>query len=105
MAYCVEAGGVVVGEGVEVLLGGAQAAVAKAFFDDLDVGAAGEEPGCVGAAQVVHSDAEVEVGGGDGGVPDALANQRRGMCRSVSTARLTLPLRGSSMPDARRVAR
>lgn len=38
----VECGVVGVGQGVEVFLGGAQAAVAEAFFDGLDVGAAGE---------------------------------------------------------------
>jgi hypothetical protein len=47
---CVEGGVVGVGEGVEVFLGGAEAAVAEAFFDGLDVGAAGEEPGGVGVA-------------------------------------------------------
>jgi hypothetical protein len=35
---------------VELFLSGAQAAVAEAFFDGLDVGAAGEEPGGVGVA-------------------------------------------------------
>jgi hypothetical protein len=39
---CVECGVVGVGQGVEVFLGGAEAAVAEAFFDGLDVGAAGE---------------------------------------------------------------
>ena len=34
----VEGGVVGVGEGVEVFLGGAQAAVAESFFDGLDVG-------------------------------------------------------------------
>src|SRR6266542_123994 len=38
----VEGGVVGVGKGVEIFLGGAQAAVAEAFFDNLDVGAAGE---------------------------------------------------------------
>ena len=51
---CVEGGVVGVGEGVQVFLGGAQAAVAEAFFDGLDVGAAGEQPGGVGVAQVVE---------------------------------------------------
>jgi hypothetical protein len=39
---CVECGVVGVGEGVEVFLGGTEAAVAEAFFDGLDVGTAGE---------------------------------------------------------------
>jgi hypothetical protein len=44
-------GGVVgAGQGVEVALGGGDAGVAEAFFDDLEVGAAGEEPGGVGVA-------------------------------------------------------
>jgi hypothetical protein len=38
----VEGGVVGVGEGVEVFLGGPEAAVAEAFFDGLDVGSAGE---------------------------------------------------------------
>jgi hypothetical protein len=46
----VEGGVAGVGQGVQVLLGSAKAAVAEAFFDDLDVGAAGEEPGGVGVA-------------------------------------------------------
>jgi hypothetical protein len=41
-------GGVV--EGVEVLLGGGDGAVAESFFDGLAVDAAGEEPGGVGMA-------------------------------------------------------
>ena len=39
---CVKCGVVGVGQGVEVFLGGAEAAVAEACFDGLDVGAAGE---------------------------------------------------------------
>jgi hypothetical protein len=42
------AGSVVgVGQGVQVFLGGAEAAVPEPFFDDLDVGAAGQQPGGV----------------------------------------------------------
>jgi hypothetical protein len=37
-------------EGVEVFLGGDDAAVPESFFDGLEVGAAGEEPGGVGVA-------------------------------------------------------
>jgi hypothetical protein len=46
----VEGGVVGVGEGVEVFLGGGDGGVAEAFFDDLEVGAADEEPGGVGVA-------------------------------------------------------
>ena len=49
-AKCGEGGVVGAGEGVEVLLGGGDAAVAEAFFDGLEVGAAGEHPGGVGVA-------------------------------------------------------
>src|SRR3954468_4342800 len=70
---CVEGGVVGVGEGVEVFLGGAQAAVAEAFFDGLDVGAAGEEPGGVGVSEVVEADRTGEVRGGGGGGPDVVA--------------------------------
>src|SRR3954468_9066007 len=70
---CVEGGVVGVGEGVEVFLGGGQAAVAEAFFDGLDVGAAGEEPGCVGVGEVVEPDRMGEVRGRGGGGPDVVA--------------------------------
>ena len=63
---------------MEVFLGGAQAAVAEAFFDDLDVGAAGEQPGGVGVAQVVDADVEVEAGGGECGLPDVLGEPAAG---------------------------
>ena len=74
----VEGGVVGVGEGVEVFLGGAQAAVAEAFFDGLDVGAAGEQPGGVGVAEVVEPDVGVELGGGGGGGPDVVAEPAAG---------------------------
>ena len=60
-----------VGEGVEVLLGGLDLGVAHAVHDGLEVGAAGEEPGGVGVAQVVDADVEVDAAGLDGGQPDA----------------------------------
>ena len=49
-------GGVVgVREGVEVFLGGGDGGVAHAFFDDLDVCSAGQEPGGVGVAFMGNS--------------------------------------------------
>ena len=56
-----------VGEGVQVLLGGLDLGVAHAFHDGLEVGAAGEQPGGVGVAQVVDPDGEVDAAGLDGG--------------------------------------
>ncbi|MDT5129782.1 MAG: hypothetical protein QOH54_5426 [Mycobacterium sp.] len=47
---CGEGGVVGFGQGVEVFLGGDDAAVPESFFDGLEVGAAGEEPGGVGVA-------------------------------------------------------
>lgn len=44
-----------VGQGPEVELGGGDVGVAEAFFDDLDVGAAGQQPGGVCGAEVVGS--------------------------------------------------
>ena len=60
-----------VGEGVEVFLGGLDLGVAHAVHDRFEVGAAGEEPGGVGVAEVVDADVEADAGGGDGGLPDA----------------------------------
>lgn len=66
-------GGVVrVVEGVEVALGGGDGSVTEAFLDDLKVGAAGQEPGCVGVAEVVDADLGVQVGF-QGGLPDPVA--------------------------------
>jgi len=59
-----------VGEGVQVFLGGHDLGVANAFHDGLEIGAAGEEPGGVGVAQVVDADVEVEAGALQGGQPD-----------------------------------
>ena len=50
--------------------GGLEAAVAEACFDGLDVGAAGEQPGGVGVAEVVNTHAGLQAGGVQGGVPD-----------------------------------
>ena len=61
---CGEGGVVGVGEGVEVALGGAEAAVAEAFADGFEVGAAGEHPGCVGVAEVVDAGRVGEAGVG-----------------------------------------
>jgi hypothetical protein len=76
---CFECGVVGVGEGVEVFLGGAEAAVAEAFFDGLDVGAAGEEPGGVGVAEVVEPDRVSELGGRRRGGPDVVAEPAAGV--------------------------
>src|SRR6476469_548965 len=52
--------GCVVGaiEGVQVLLRGGDRAVAESFLDDLEVGAASEQPGGVSVAQVVWAHVE-----------------------------------------------
>ena len=52
--------GVGVGEGVEVFLGGGDLGVAHPVHDGFEVGAAGEQPGGVGVAQVVDADVEVD---------------------------------------------
>ena len=73
VADAVEGGevlGVGVGEGVEVLLGGGDLGMTHAVHHRLEVGAAGEQPGGVGVAQVVDADVEVDARGGDGGSPD-----------------------------------
>ena len=66
----VEVLGVGVGEGVEVFLGGGDLGVAHPVHHGSEVGAAGEEPGGVGVAEVVDADVEVDAGGFDGGSPD-----------------------------------
>ena len=75
---CGEGGVVGFGEGVEVFLGGDDAAVSEAFFDGLQVGAAGEQPGGVGVAQVVGADADADAGGVEGGFPDVFAEPGAG---------------------------
>ena len=55
-----------------------EAAVAEAFFDGLDVGSAGEQPGGVGVAEVVEADGEGQLGGGGGGGPDVVAEPAAG---------------------------
>ena len=56
----VEVLGVGVGEGVEIFLGGGDLGVAHAVHDGFEVGAACEEPGGVGVAEVVDADGEVD---------------------------------------------
>jgi hypothetical protein len=73
-ADAVEGGEVLVvgvGEGVEVFLGSADLSMTHAVHHRSEVGAAGEEPGGVGVAQVVDADVEVDPGCCDGGSPDA----------------------------------
>jgi hypothetical protein len=72
-----EGGFVGVGEGVEVLLGGAEAAVAEALLDDLEVGAAREEPGGVGVAEVVDAHVDHQVRLLQRWPPDRLAEPAR----------------------------
>jgi hypothetical protein len=92
-AKCVEGGVVGVGQGVQVFLGGTEAAVAEALFDDLDVGAPGEEPGGVGVAQVVGSD-----GDADARLLQALRAPADDSSRSSWTrGRLCSPISGSVM--------
>src|SRR6266496_4855668 len=50
-----------VGEGVQIRLGGRDARMAHPFLDDLQIGAAMQEPGGVTVTQVVHAYAETEV--------------------------------------------
>ena len=45
--------------------------MAHPVHDAFEVGAAGEQPGGVGVAEVVDPDREVDTGGVDGGQPDA----------------------------------
>ena len=54
---------------MEGFLGGGDLGMSLAVHDGLEVGAAGEEPGGVGVAEVVDSDVEVDAGGFDGGQP------------------------------------
>jgi hypothetical protein len=61
-----------------VFLGGDDAAVSEAFLDGVQVGAAGEELGGVGVAQVVGADADADAGGVEGGFPDVFAEPGAG---------------------------
>jgi len=63
--------GVGVGEGMEVFLGGGDLSVTHAVHYRFEVGASGEQPGCVGVAQVVDPDLEVHARCRDGWSPDA----------------------------------
>lgn len=74
----------------------------QAFFNDLEVGAAGPEPGCVGAAEVVDADLGIQVGLVEGGLPDPVAEPVGGMRLSVSRRQGS---QGLSLPSARRRAR
>ena len=58
---------------MQVLLGGRDSGVAKAFLDDLEVGAAVEKPGRVGVAKAVWRDVKTEPGAGDCVGPDVAA--------------------------------
>jgi hypothetical protein len=57
---------------VEVLFGGAQAAVAEALLDDLEVGATGEQPRGVRVTEVVDTHSHHQVGLLHGWLPDGL---------------------------------
>jgi hypothetical protein len=59
------------GEGMEVFLGGLDVGVPEAIHHGLVIGPAGEQPGGMGLAQVVDPDLEADLGGFDGGLPDA----------------------------------
>src|SRR5680860_1289081 len=58
-----------IGEGVKVFLGGGDLGVAHAVHDGFEVGASGEQPGCVSVAQVVDADGEVDPRRGNGRSP------------------------------------
>ena len=75
---CGEGGVVGFGEGVEVFLGGDDAAVAEPFLHGLQICAAGEEPGGVGVADVVGADADADAGGVEGWFPDVFAEPGAG---------------------------
>ncbi|GAA0968574.1 hypothetical protein GCM10009550_74150 [Actinocorallia libanotica] len=68
--------------------------MAEAFFDDLEVGAACEEPGGMGVAEVVHLELQAGVGGT--GRQMWSRNQWRGMRPSVFQERGLRPDRRSS---------
>ena len=57
-------------QGVYVLAGGRDGGVPEPVADDLQVRAPGEQPGCVGVAQVVQAWSGIEPGRGAGGEPD-----------------------------------
>jgi len=90
-----------------VFLGGEDAAAAEAFFDGLQVGAAGEEPGGVGMAEVVCPNADTAAGGDEGGYPDVFTEPRpRDMPIGVGVRLRVVPGAGwASLLAARRSAR
>ena len=61
---------VCLGEAVQVLLGGEDAAVAEPFFNHLDVGPAGEQPGGVRVSKVVEAQRGLEPSATTSGLPD-----------------------------------
>jgi len=75
---CGEGGVVGFGEGVEVFLGGGDAAMAEALLHRLKVGPTGEQPRCVGMAQIVGADSDADAGGVEGGFPDVFAEPGAG---------------------------
>jgi hypothetical protein len=75
--------------------------VTEAFFDDLQVGTTGEQPGGMCMPHVVNPDA-ARSAALHAGSQTWLRNQSAGMCPSVSRAR---GVRGLSFPPARRLAR
>ena len=89
---------------MEVLLGGAEAAVAETLLDDLEVGAAGEEPGRVGMPEVVDAHVDHQVRLLQRGPPDALPEPaRRDMPVRVTrsqSARIVLAVGASLGPVA-----
>ena len=104
-----------VGEGVEVFLGGLDLGVAHAVHDRFEVGAAGEEPGGVGVAEVVDADVEVDAGSSCGGrqtrvrkvfreigVPSRVANSRSsGLRRRVVIQSASWATRSAGRPRVR----
>ena len=76
--------------------------MAEALLDDLEVGAAGEQPGGVGVAEVMDADWDLQACFFTAGRQTVSRNQLAGMCPSVSHVRSP---RGSSLPLARRSAR
>ena len=100
----VEGGFVGIGEGVEVLLGGAEAAVAEALLDDLEVGTAGEEPGGVRVTQVMDPTRVIRPADFTGRVPDGVSEPvRRDVPVRVTrphAARVVLAVRTAGGPVA-----
>jgi hypothetical protein len=77
--------------------------VPEALLNGVDVGAAGEQPGGVGVAEVVGADVDAEPGGGEGRSPDVVAVPIAADVTVLGTRRRGG--RGLSLPSARRWAR